>query len=147
MGAYTHRQVDHIFGTNLGKNTHTFVTRWRRRSIRAHKSWSHFYDKFWKIHTYICNTVGKWEHTHTQKLVTFLGQILEKTHIHLSHGGDVGAYTPTKVGHIFGTNFGKYTHAFVTRLGRRNIHTHKSWSHVWDKFWKIPTCSEHKRFC
>ena len=113
------------------ENTHIHCS---HGSSIDNQNWSHFWDKFWKIHTYICDTVGKWEHTHTDKLITFLGQIWEKTLMHLSHGGDVGAYAPTKAGHIFTTNLGKYTHTFVTLLGNGSIHTHKSWSHFWDKF-------------
>ena len=60
---YTHKQVGHIFGTNFGKCTHTFVTRLRRRSIHTHKSWSHFWDKFWNIYTYICHTVLSYSRT------------------------------------------------------------------------------------
>ena len=82
--------------------------------IHTKTSSSHFRCKFWK-----------------------------NTHIHVSHGWDLGAYTPTKGSHIFGTTFGKYTHALVTRLGNGSIHSQTSCSHLWDKFWKLSTYMCH----
>ena len=67
--------------------------------------------------TYIWHTIGTWEHTRPQTLVTFSGQLVENTHIHLSHWWEMGAYTHRQVGHIFGTNFRKYTLACLALLG------------------------------
>ena len=95
------------------KSTQTFVTLSENGNLHSQTSWSHFWDKSWRMLLCIVHTLGTWKHKQTQKWVTFLG------------------------------HSGKYYYAIVTLLGRGSIHTHKSWSHFWDKFWKIHTYIGH----
>ena len=72
---HTHKIVGHIFGTNVGIHIrllhmiHMVHDTYDTHHTYSQTSWSHFWDKLWKIRTYICYTVGKGEHALTNKLV------------------------------------------------------------------------------
>ena len=91
---HTHKIVGHIFGTNVEKHTevgHIFGTNSCDVGMYLYMCVCMY------VCIYVCMYVC---------VYTFLGQVL----IHMIHLLD----THEKVGHIFGTNLGKYTNTLVT---------------------------------
>ena len=85
----------------------------------------------------------KYKHTLTNKLVTFLGQILENTQMHRwihSQTGWIQACTHKQICHIFGTKFWEirkcidgYTHK---RVGYKHALTNKLVTFLGENSWK-----------